>query len=124
MVKLGVPELAEVEVAMGDQGAHAEFDGQNHGRVLVRFGRRHTGTLIIRRDLAQEPEDPRLTRPHATLARPLKRLVGDLAGVDDAAGPQVALAQHGRETGGRYRAAAPRDGTGPVSQTGGRPLRR
>ena len=47
-------QLAEAEVAVGDEGAHAEVGGQRHRGPVVGFGRRHVGMVMVRGNLVKE----------------------------------------------------------------------
>src|SRR5262245_35261853 len=48
----------EAAVAVRLEGAHATFGGQRHCDAVVRFGRRHVGTVLIRGNVAQQAEGP------------------------------------------------------------------
>jgi hypothetical protein len=53
-------ELAEAEVAVGDEGAHAKFASQGEGLRIVAFGHLGAGeTTRIGSDLSEEAEGPR-----------------------------------------------------------------
>src|SRR5262249_31220963 len=62
-------ELAEAEVAVGDEGAHAEFGRDNERRPVVAFGISRLGGLAQRRHVAEELAGPRLEAEFAALPR-------------------------------------------------------
>src|SRR5437870_8444209 len=53
-------ELAEAEVAVGDEGAHAARRGQDQRLAIVAFGRGDGRRLTMGGDLAEPAERPRL----------------------------------------------------------------
>src|SRR5207245_4542160 len=50
-------ELTEAEVAMRDEGTHAEFGGYGEGLQVIIFGRFGLRELTPRRNLAEKPQD-------------------------------------------------------------------
>ena len=52
-------ELAETEVAVGDEGAHAEFVGQRHRLAVVVLCRLNVGGSLMRRRCRRGGEVPR-----------------------------------------------------------------
>ena len=65
-------QLAEAEVAVGDERAHAEFGSQDHGGAVVRLGRCHVGRVGERGDLAKQVERPGLVPALLMLSREVK----------------------------------------------------
>ena len=53
-------EQAEAAVAVGHERTHTELRGQRQGLVVARFGVWALCGLALRRDLAQQPQGPRL----------------------------------------------------------------
>src|SRR6266508_2529632 len=53
-------ELAEAEVAVGDERAHAELGGEGQGGAVVCFGRCYVDTVTMRSNLAKKAERPGL----------------------------------------------------------------
>src|ERR1700731_3780765 len=60
-------ELAQTEVAVSEERAHAEFHGQSLGAGIVDFGRRHVRAASGCR-LAEKAVDPSFVTPLTTLA--------------------------------------------------------
>ena len=61
---MGAPvELAETEVAVGGERAHAEVGGQRVRVTVVGFCLRDTGRIAVRGDLAEEADRNGLHRP-------------------------------------------------------------
>jgi hypothetical protein len=52
-------ELAEAEVAVSDERAHAQFVGQNHGLPVGGFSLFGIRRVAMRSDVAESPESPR-----------------------------------------------------------------
>jgi hypothetical protein len=55
-------ELAEAEMAVGDEGAHAELQGQRERSVIVPFGRLTEWWITASMDLAEKSQRGRLVR--------------------------------------------------------------
>src|SRR5712692_8290558 len=53
-------ELAQVEVAMGDERTHAEVAGQGQGLAIVAFRRLDSRRIATGDDFAEQAETPRL----------------------------------------------------------------
>jgi hypothetical protein len=56
-------ELAEAEVAVGDDRPYAQFLGKGQGLPVSGFGLFGIRRAAMRSDLAESPERPRLVRP-------------------------------------------------------------
>src|SRR2546428_130320 len=69
-------ELAEAEVAVGDERAHAELVGEGHGLPVGGFGLLGIRGIAMRGDLAQSPESPRLVRPTLVVTGKIEGLTG------------------------------------------------
>ncbi len=59
LAELGI-QGTETVVAMGDQRAHAEILGQGEGLSVVGFGFFDMRRIALRRNVAEEAQDPRL----------------------------------------------------------------
>jgi hypothetical protein len=85
-------ELAEAEVAVGDEGPHAEFGGERQRLLEMDLGtvcvRRITGGL----GLAESPETLRFITPLAAGASTVKTMLGDGASVTWTPGQKQRLA--------------------------------
>ena len=86
-------EVAEAEVAMGEERAHAEFGGQGHGDAEMCLGSCHIGSLLMRNNLAQEAECPRLMTAFTAFAGKHHGTVGARAGVLGSVREQIRLAE-------------------------------
>jgi hypothetical protein len=86
-------QLAEAEVAVGQERAHAELGGQGDRGPVVGVGRRPVAIALLGRHLAQEAEGRRLVAALAALADELQGAVGSGAGVVELAGEEVRLAE-------------------------------
>src|SRR5260370_17574206 len=60
-------QLAEAEVAVGDEGAHAELAGKCQRLIVAGVSRLHLRGFTMRGDLAEEIEDPRFDPPPSPL---------------------------------------------------------
>jgi len=80
---------------VGDERTHPEFGGRCRCGAVVRFGRRHVGTVMMRGDLAQAAEGPRLIAAFTALAGEHHGAVGAGAGagVLDPIREQIRLAE-------------------------------
>src|SRR5262249_24532707 len=91
---IGLPiELAEAEVAVSDEGAHAEFIGQRHRRSVLLFRRRGVDGFGPSRNLPCEMEGIRLDGPLALLASQGKRPLSLGGRLVCSASEQVGLSQ-------------------------------
>jgi hypothetical protein len=63
-------ELAEAEVAMGDEGAHTELIRQRHRGAVLRLCHRQVRGVGLGRDVSCEVQCIRLAGPLSLLARP------------------------------------------------------
>ena len=61
-------ELAEAEVAVGDDRAHAQLNGEGHGLPEGGFGFFGSRRIAMRCDLAQNQQRQRLLRPSLVVA--------------------------------------------------------
>src|SRR5262249_30844530 len=86
-------QLAETEMAVGDEGTHPELESESDGGVIVRLGRCDVGVVMMRGDLAQETKAPRLGAPLFTVASELKRLPGAPCRVIETLGQEIAFAE-------------------------------
>src|SRR5262245_38323521 len=85
-------ELAEAEVAVGDERAHAELAGERQRLLKMRprrVGRRRISAGL---SFAERPETLRPPTPLAAGASALKPMLGDSAGVTWTAGQEQRLA--------------------------------
>ena len=55
-------ELAEAEVAVGDEGAHAADSCRTNGLAIVSRAYIHAGVVRLRGDLTKHPQRPRVIR--------------------------------------------------------------
>ena len=92
-------EGAELTVAVGHEGAHAERLGQHSGLVVVGFRLLDLAAVRTRGDLAEEPERPRLVPAFFVGAGEVDGLPGEPAGIGEASHPKVALAEPGTPEG-------------------------
>jgi len=66
---VGLPEeLAEAEVTVGDEGAHAEVLGHSHGLAIPKLGLPVVRWGLLRVDLAEEAERVGLVAAFTSLA--------------------------------------------------------
>jgi hypothetical protein len=49
-------ELAKPEVAVGNEGTHAELVGEDEPLVILAFGLHSLGGIAVRSDVTEEPE--------------------------------------------------------------------
>lgn len=68
-------ELAEAEVVVGDEGAHAEVGGQGQGLTVVSFGVFNLSRIAMRSDLTEESESIGLVSPLPVGASKLEGLL-------------------------------------------------
>jgi hypothetical protein len=88
-------ELAEAEVAVGDEGAHAERLGEREG-VTIAAGRVLRG-IAVGGDLADEPKGPRLVAALTTFASKGQSSLGACESVLEPVGEEVRFAQMHQE---------------------------
>ena len=86
-------EPAEAEVAVGHERAHLELGGQGHRLIVVRRGRRHVGAGMVRGDVAEQAEGPRLVAAFTAPASERHGAVGAGTGVLDLVREQIRLAE-------------------------------
>src|SRR4030095_199443 len=79
-------ELTEAEVAVGDEGAHAEFIGKRQRITVVAFGVRGAAG---RRDITSEAEGVGLASPSPQPAGERQGLSGVAGGLVDPPGREV-----------------------------------
>src|SRR5882672_3202115 len=88
----GAPvELAEAEVAVGDEGAHAEFAGKCQRLIVAGVSRLHLKGFAMRGDLAEEIEDPRFDAALCTLPGQLQHARGTCTCISVSTRQQVRL---------------------------------
>src|SRR5262245_20001972 len=81
-------ELAEAEMAVGDDWTHPELDGEGHRRSIRLFGR--AGALARSLDISHQPAGMRLVSPLAGLRHP-QRALRRREGTLQLAGAQIGL---------------------------------
>jgi hypothetical protein len=86
-------EPTEAEVAVGHKRPHLELGGQRHRGTVMCRGRRRVGADMMRGDLAQETEGPRLIAAFTASTSEAHGAVGAGAGVLDLVGEQIRLAE-------------------------------
>src|SRR5262245_8736443 len=88
-------ELAEAKVAVGDEGAQAEFLGESERIIVVTRGvfRR----IAAGRDLAEQPKGPRLVGALAPLSGKGHGSLDDFVSVLEPVGEHVRLSQMHQE---------------------------
>ena len=88
----GAPvELAEAEVAVGDEGAHPELLGERERVTVVAVSVRRG--IAAGGDLAEKAEGPRLVGALTALARKAQGSLGEFESILEPAGEGVRLAQ-------------------------------
>ena len=70
-------------MAVGGEWAHPKFRGQGHGGAVVRFGRRRSGMVMTRGNVAQQAKSPGLMATFPALAGKRQGAVGAGAGILD-----------------------------------------
>src|SRR5262245_13548009 len=103
-------ELAEAEVAVGDEGAHAELLSERERLLVVLLGALDFGRVAMRGDLAADIEGASLDSARAPFAGEAERPLYSDPGVLQPAGEEIRLAQHGRDVG----LGGPGKASGPV----------
>ena len=87
-------ELAEPEVAVGDERAHPELVGERHGPTVRSLSFLHLQGIAMQGDLAEEAERPRLESSLLLRSRNIERTSGEFHRVIRSPGEQIRLAQH------------------------------
>src|SRR5262249_50679661 len=77
----------------GHEGAHLQLGGQAHCGTIVRHGRRHVGAGVMRADVAEEAEGPRLIAAFTAAASEAYGAVGTGASGLDLLGAHIRLAE-------------------------------
>src|SRR5438445_10693453 len=85
-------ELAEAEVAVGDEGAHAEFLCASYRLHIGRFGALDIRRILTRADFTQEPHRPGFGAMLAPLSGQFTRLASGLACFVDPPDRQIGFA--------------------------------
>ena len=86
-------QLAETEVAVGDEGTHAEFARQHPGVTVADFSLRQILRLTPGGDFTEQAESPRLEATRLPLAREIEGAFYETRGVMNPARIQVCLAE-------------------------------
>jgi hypothetical protein len=86
-------ELAEAEVAVGDEGAHPEFLCMSYCLYIGRFGALEIRRILTRLDFTQEPHRPGLGATLAPLPGEFARLASGLACFVDPPDRQIGFAE-------------------------------
>jgi hypothetical protein len=73
-------QLAEAEVAVGDERAQAEFVGQRHS-LAVAFCRLNVGRLLTCRDFCEGPECPGLVATLVVLSGEIESMPREVGSV-------------------------------------------
>src|SRR5215213_5497699 len=84
---------SEAEMAVGDEGAHAEFGGNGLGLDVVVLGYRDLRRIVMGVDLAEKSQGPGRTSPFVMIPRQFGGLGGRLHRRVDLASKQIGLAQ-------------------------------
>jgi len=90
-------ELTEAEVAVGDQGAHAELLGPEKGLAVVRFGGVQVGRVGLRGDLTEEAQNPGLVAAFLLPMCEVETTAGGRERIIRAASQEVRLTEVGHE---------------------------
>ncbi len=106
-------ERAEAEMAVGDEGAHAELGGAGEGPPVVLFGGPQVPKVGLHGNFAEETEDPRLVAALRLPVREVEGAPGDRTRVVSAAGHQMRLAEVGQEERVVGRCPSPRGRRAP-----------
>src|SRR5262249_47438673 len=85
-------ELAEAEVAVGDEGAHAELDGERYRLAVVLLGALDFRRIAMRGDLAEDIEATCFDSALAPLAGEAERSLCGGPGIMRSAGEEIRLA--------------------------------
>src|SRR5262245_48390703 len=88
-------ELAEAEVAVGDEGAHAEIFGEGKGTTIRGFGMLRVCEISARAELTKKPQGIRLMSPLPEVAGESEGLAAKLACLLYAASQQIRFAEMG-----------------------------
>src|SRR5262245_43789593 len=86
-------QLAETEVAMGDEGAHRAVRRDGEGLVVMVLSLLRFERVAVRCDVTEQAECQRLLSTPAVIARRREGLLGETATLRDAAGEEVDLAE-------------------------------
>jgi hypothetical protein len=86
-------ELAQAEVAVGGEGMHAELVGQGESLPVVAFGLRNVDGTLMRGNLAEEAEGPRLVAALAALVSYGSGSPGEFESVIESVGEYVHFTQ-------------------------------
>jgi hypothetical protein len=91
-------QLAEAEVAVGDEGAHAELVGEHPGLAVVAIGRLDLDGIGVTGNFGEETEGPRLIAALTALAGKGERPLGECTRVIEPAGEHAYLTKlHDRQ---------------------------
>src|SRR5262249_41374106 len=85
--------LAEAEMAVGDEGAHAGKLGERHRLAIALVGHLDFGGITAQRDLAEQTERSRLVASLMALAREGKGPLGASESIADSIGQEMGLSQ-------------------------------